>query len=150
MAKITILNGPNLNLLGVRETAIYGKDTLKDIEKLCVEKLKADNQNHLLDFLQSNHEGVLIDAIHDARAGAQGLIINPGAFGHYSIALHDALLTFEKPKIEVHISNVWKREDFRHSSTLSPVVDGVISGLGIHGYILALDYLLKNIHINGN
>ena len=86
----------------------------KILKNYARDRLKADNQSHTLDFLQSNHEGVLIDAIHDARADTHGLIINPGAFGHYSIALHDALLTFEKPKIEVHISNIWKREDFRH------------------------------------
>ncbi len=146
MPKITVLNGPNLNLLGTREPEIYGIATLADIENICREHLKSHNIT--LNFLQSNHEGFLIDAIHQAIQESHALAINPGAFGHSSLAIYDALLAFPYPKVEIHISNVWKREEFRHFSTISPAMDGVISGLGAYGYVLALDYLQKNIQTN--
>ena len=138
-AHVLILNGPNLNLLGQREPAIYGRETLADVEAsaraLGVE-LGLD-----LTFKQSNAEHQLIDWIHAAREATAGLIINPGAYTHTSIAIHDALKALECPIVEVHISNIHKREDFRHHSYVSRVAEGVIAGLGTHGYLLALRHI---------
>jgi 3-dehydroquinate dehydratase II len=134
--RILILNGPNLNRLGLREVAIYGRTTLKDIENLCRQEAKALGLD--CDFLQSNHEGVLLDYIHAAPGQYDGIIINPGAYGHTSVALHDALKSIEIPALEVHISNIYKREEFRHHSYISSAVVGVLSGLGVMGYIYAL------------
>ena len=136
---IFILNGPNLNRLGTREPEIYGSDTLADIEAACRAHLgpRAD----ALQFRQSNHEGVLVDWIQEAEDVADGLIINPGAYTHTSIALRDALLATAKPKIELHLSNLHKREPFRRRTHVGPAVDGAIYGFGAHGYLIALDAL---------
>jgi len=133
---ITILNGPNLNLLGLREPEIYGHDTLDDVAALCA----ATGRELGLDCVlrQSNHEGVLLDWIHEARETSAGIIINAGALTHTSVALFDALNAFDGPVIEVHISNVHKREPFRHHSYISPRADGVIVGFGIEGYACAM------------
>lgn len=133
---ITILNGPNLNLLGLREPEIYGRDTLDDVAALCT----ATGRELGLDCVlrQSNHEGALLDWIHEARESSAGIIINAGALTHTSVALFDALNTFDGPVIEVHISNVHKREPFRHHSYISPRADGVIVGFGVEGYALAM------------
>jgi len=143
MASILILNGPNLNLLGTREPETYGNTTLADIEARLLRQL-ADA--HQLEFFQSNTEGLLIDRIHQAgRDGVNFILINPAAFTHTSIALRDALLGVNIPFIEVHLSNVFAREDFRHHSYLSDIAVGVISGLGAQGYELALAAALARV-----
>ena len=134
---IYILNGPNLNLLGQREPEIYGYQTLGDLADTCTKVAGASG--FTVKCLQSNLEGQLIDWIHDARQTAAGIIINPGAYSHTSIAIHDALKAFEGRVIEVHISNIHRRESFRHHSYVSLCADGVIAGLGLHGYELALE-----------
>ncbi|WP_085791872.1 type II 3-dehydroquinate dehydratase [Roseivivax jejudonensis] len=131
MQTILILNGPNLNLLGRREPEIYGHETLADVEARCRAVCPAGVS---IDLRQSNHEGVLIDWIHEARESATAIVINPGAFTHTSIAILDALNAFEGPVIEVHVSNVHRREAFRHHSYVSGRADGVIAGFGIEGY----------------
>ncbi|WP_417279866.1 type II 3-dehydroquinate dehydratase [Celeribacter sp.] len=133
---IYILNGPNLNLLGKRQPEIYGADTLEDVEALCATEASA----HDLDvvFAQSNHEGEIIELIHEARDKAAGIIINPAAYTHTSVAILDALNTFEGPVIEVHISQVHKREAFRHHSYVSMRADAVMAGFGVNGYKLAV------------
>lgn len=133
---IDILNGPNLNLLGRRQPEIYGRETLADVEAACT--ALADELGVALRFRQSNHEGQLIDWIHEARESAAGIVINPGAFTHTSVAILDALKAFDGPVIEVHISNVHQRESFRHHSYVSLRADGVIAGCGTQGYQLAL------------
>lgn len=140
---IFILNGPNLNLLGWREPEIYGRATLDDIRKAV--EAHARGAGAVIDFRQSNHEGVLVDWVQEAGAKARGLILNPGAYTHTSIALHDALKAVQKPKIELHISNVHAREAFRRHSYISPAVDAVICGLGASGYTTALDALIRLI-----
>lgn len=136
---ILVLNGPNLNLLGKRQPAIYGRGTLADIEKACHKRAKALGLS--VDFRQSNHEGELIEWVQKAPDEASGIVINAGAYTHTSIALHDALLAGELPAVEVHLSNIFKRETFRHHSFISPAARGVIAGLGAQGYLLALDAL---------
>jgi 3-dehydroquinate dehydratase-2 len=144
MAKLLVLHGPNLNLLGTREPEIYGRDTLADINARLVKLAKA--RKHQLDCLQSNAEHVLIDRIHAAKAGRVGYILfNPGAFTHTSIALRDALLGVGIAFIEVHLSNVHAREDFRQQSFLSDVARGVISGLGAKGYEYALSFAMDAV-----
>ena len=138
---VFILNGPNLNLLGKREPEIYGHQTLADIESDCRDRAAALGLT--IDFRQSNHEGVLIDAIHEARERAAGIIINPGALTHTSIAIHDALKAFAGPIVEVHLSNIHQREAFRHLSYVSLVAKAVIAGCGAHGYLLALDAVAR-------
>lgn len=133
---ILLLNGPNLNLLGTREPEIYGHDTLADVEQLCRET--AASLGFELRAVQSNHEGVLIDAIHEARTTAAGIVMNPGAFTHTSVALADAISGVQLPTIEVHISNVHQREAFRHHSFISPVASSIIVGAGVNGYKLAV------------
>ncbi|SEP72570.1 type II 3-dehydroquinate dehydratase [Thalassovita taeanensis] len=133
---IFILNGPNLNLLGKRQPEIYGHDTLADVEAACA-RVGAEVGLDLR-LLQSNHEGQIVDWIHEAREAAAGIIINPAAYTHTSVAILDALNTFEGPVLEVHISNVHKRESFRHHSYVSLRADGVIAGFGIEGYALAM------------
>jgi len=133
---IFILNGPNLNLLGKREPAIYGAQTLADIATECADLARQLGCETRL--LQSNHEGQIIDWIHEARDSAAGIIINPAAFTHTSVAILDALNAYDGPVIEVHISNVHKREAFRHHSYISARADGVIAGFGTEGYTLAL------------
>ena len=143
--KIIIINGPNLNLLGEREQSQYGSITLKNLEENCTKKSKELNLE--LKFCQSNVEGELVNIIQDARKNFDGIIINAAAFTHTSVAIRDALEVFKKPIIELHISNIYKREEFRHKSLISSVVTGGIFGLGIEGYILAIikmQKLLKN------
>ncbi|MFD6042341.1 type II 3-dehydroquinate dehydratase [Streptomyces koyangensis] len=136
-APIMILNGPNLNLLGQRQPEIYGSETLADVERLCAEEATALGGTVAL--RQSNHEGVLVDWIHEARTGAAGLVINPAAYSHTSVALLDALNTCDGlPVIEVHISNIHRRENFRHHSYVSLRADGVIAGCGVQGYAFAV------------
>ena len=138
---VYVLNGPNLNLLGTREPQVYGSTTLEEIStELVALAAKAGTK---LECFQSNHEGALIDRIHAARTdGTEFAIINPGAFTHTSVAIRDAFAGVALPFIEVHLSNVYKREPFRHHSYLSDIAVGVICGLGVHGYRLALDYAL--------
>ncbi|WP_027134488.1 type II 3-dehydroquinate dehydratase [Geminicoccus roseus] len=136
MPTILVLNGPNLNMLGLRQPEIYGRTTLADVRAM-VEQEAAD-LGVTADFRQSNHEGVLIDWIHEARTKADVIVINPGGLTHTSVALMDALSAAEKPVIELHVSNVHRREDFRHHSYVSLVATGVICGLGPYGYVLAL------------
>lgn len=141
---ILLLNGPNLNLLGTREPEIYGSHTLADIERMAVAHATAEGAK-LVSF-QSNHEGALIDRIHQAKTeGVDAIIINPGGFTHTSVALRDALSGVAIPFVEVHISNVHKREKFRHRSYLSSIAVGVICGLGIDGYQAAIDFALKKL-----
>ncbi|WP_127077525.1 type II 3-dehydroquinate dehydratase [Rhodomicrobium lacus] len=137
MKPIFILNGPNLNLLGEREPEIYGGDTLSTIEEAL--RNRAVSLGLTIDFRQTNHEGVLVDQIQEARHAASGLILNAGAYTHTSVAIHDALRSLSFPIIEVHLSNIYKREAFRHRSYVSPAATGVICGLGAQGYGLALD-----------
>jgi 3-dehydroquinate dehydratase II len=137
MKNVYILNGPNLNLLGTREPEIYGADTLADVKTRCAAKAKALGLT--IEFRQTNLEGELVNWIHEAREKASGIIINAGAYTHTSVALHDALKAVGLPAIEVHLSNVYKRESFRHHSYISPVADGVICGFGVQSYELALD-----------
>jgi 3-dehydroquinate dehydratase-2 len=134
--KIFILNGPNLNLLGKRQPEIYGHDTLEDVAANCA--ALAVDLGLEIDLKQSNFEGGIVEMIHDAREQAAGIIINPGAYTHTSVAILDALNTFEGPVFEVHISNVHKRESFRHHSYVSLRADGVMAGFGVQGYELAL------------
>jgi 3-dehydroquinate dehydratase II len=144
---ILVLNGPNLNLLGTREPQIYGADTLPQIEAELVQI--AANAGVKLHTLQSNHEGALIDRIHAARTdGTRFIVINPGGLTHTSVALRDALAGVALPFIEVHISNVHKREAFRHHSFLSEIAAGVIVGLGVNGYRLALSHVLSTLARN--
>ena len=133
---VFVLNGPNLNLLGQRQPQIYGHETLSDVERAC--RALAAELALEVRFHQSNREYELIDWVHEARAEAVGIVINPAAFTHTSVALLDALNTFEAPVIEVHISNIHKREAFRHLSYVSMRADGIIAGLGTQGYLLAL------------
>ena len=133
---VFVLNGPNLNLLGKRQPHIYGRETLADVERDC--RTLADELGLELRFHQSNREFEIIDWIHEAREIAGGIVINPAAFTHYSVAILDALNAFDALVIEVHISNVHKREEFRHNSFVSMRADGVIAGFGTQGYLLAL------------
>lgn len=139
--RILVLNGPNLNMLGTREPHIYGATTLADIESAMVAQAQQHNAEIL--FHQSNHEGVLIDLIQANQASIDGIIINPGAFTHYSYALRDALSAVSVPIVEVHISNVYKREPFRHHSVIAPIATGQIAGLGWQGYLLALTWVCQ-------
>ncbi len=138
---IFILNGPNLNLLGKRQPEIYGSDTLDDVRRLCADA--AEPHGLSVDLRQSNHEGGIVDFIHEARKAAAGIVINPGAYTHTSVAILDALHTFEGPVIEVHISNVHKRESFRHHSYVSLRADAVIAGCGIQGYIFGVERIAR-------
>ena len=143
--KIIIINGPNLNLLGEREQSQYGSITYEDLKQNCISKSKELSLN--LEFAQSNVEGEIVDLIQDSIEKFDGIIINAAAFTHTSIAIRDALSVFKKPVIEIHISNIYKREEFRHKSLISDIVTGGIFGLGSNGYILAIismQKLLKN------
>lgn len=138
MAKLLLLNGPNLNLLGTREPEIYGSETLADVEQSAIQH--ASQLGHQLTCLQSNHEGVLIDRIHETLSdGTDFILMNPGAFTHTSVAIRDALAGVNRPFIELHLSNVHARESFRHHSYLSAIAVGVIAGFGTHSYQLAID-----------
>ena len=134
--KVLILNGPNLNMLGVREPTIYGSETLSDIEALC--QREGESLSMLVNCRQSNEEGELVTWIHQARDNIHGLLINGGAYNHTSVALLDALSADEMPKIEVHMSNIHRREEFRHHSYISLAARGMICGLGSYGYVLGL------------
>lgn len=136
---VTVLNGPNLNLLGEREPARYGSDTLADVEALC--RRTAADLGFDLDFRQSNHEGELVDAVHQVRATTAGLVVNAAAYSHTSIALRDALVTVQSPVVEVHLTNVHAREEFRHTSHVAPVAAAVIAGCGPQGYAFALQHV---------
>jgi 3-dehydroquinate dehydratase-2 len=140
--KVIIINGPNLNLTGTREQSVYGK---KSFENFYNEELLtfAEKNNLKLEYFQSNHEGDIIDKIHSSIGEKNFIIINPGALTHYSYAIHDAIAASKIPAIEVHISNIFSREKWRSSSVISPVVIGVISGFGLTGYKLALQYVLE-------
>jgi 3-dehydroquinate dehydratase, type II len=140
MAKILVLNGPNLNMLGAREPEIYGSLTLEDINARM--RSRAEETGHAIDFMQSNHEGVLVDAIQEARGKADYIILNAAAFTHYSIAIRDAIAAAEVPVIEVHLSNIHQREEFRHTSIIAPVVLGQIAGLGAESYMAALEAII--------
>jgi 3-dehydroquinate dehydratase-2 len=136
---VLVLNGPNLNMLGKRQPEIYGRETLADVEKAC--RAEAARLGLTVDFIQSNYEGALVDRIQAAREQNSGIVINAGAYTHTSVALLDALNAAELPAVEVHISNIYKRETFRHRSYISPAAVGVIAGVGIQGYLLALQAL---------
>ncbi|UXT22098.1 type II 3-dehydroquinate dehydratase [Agrobacterium tumefaciens] len=139
---IIVINGPNLNMLGKREPGIYGGKTLKDIENDCLQA--GADLGFAVEFRQSNHEGVLVDWLQEAGGRAAGVVINPGAYSHTSIALHDAIRAISTPVVEVHISNIHAREEFRHKSMVSPAAKGMVCGFGPYGYIMAL-HALKNI-----
>ena len=143
--KIIIINGPNLNLLGEREQSQYGSTTFKQLKENCIKK--SNELDIELEFVQSNIEGELVDLIQDARKKYDGMIINAAGFTHTSVAIRDALDLFKKPIIELHISNIYKREEFRHKSLISDIATGGIFGLGVEGYILAIisiEKILKN------
>lgn len=141
--KILVINGPNINFLGIREKEVYGKENYDYLLRLLKEK--AEKDSIIIDTYQNNCEGEIINRIQEAYFdGTEGMIINPGAYTHYSYAIRDALASIELPKIEVHISNVHKREEFRHISVTAPVCTGQIVGLGLQGYLLAVD-AIKNI-----
>ena len=141
MKKIIILNGPNLNLLGEREKNQYGSFTLSEVEKNC-EKFASKN-NLIISFYQSNIEGEIVEKIQNSRKDQNGLIINAGGYTHTSVAIHDALKIINFPIIELHITNIYNREDFRHKSLISNVANGVICGFGVNGYIMALEAMKK-------
>lgn len=143
MTAILILNGPNLNLLGIRQPEVYGTTTLADIEAEC--QTKARQLNATLDFRQSNHEGVLIDWIHDARQAFDGIIINAGAYTHTSIAIMDAIASVSVPTLELHLSNIHEREDFRRVSYIGNVAFDLIMGHGAKGYPMALERIVTHL-----
>ena len=141
--QILVLNGPNLNMLGTREPAVYGSDTLDDI--LADLRLLAADRDAELRDVQSNSEGALVDALHNARSWADGVVFNPGAYTHTSIALRDAISSIELPVVETHLSNVHAREEFRRTSMLSAVCLGVVGGFGRHSYALALEGIIRHL-----
>ncbi len=143
MSSILVLNGPNLNLLGTRQPDVYGTTTLNDVETMCV--THAQSRGVECRCLQSNHEGALIDAIHAARGVHDGIILNAGAYTHTSVALMDAIMSTEMPVVELHLSNIHAREEFRHRSYISKVAIGQICGFGAYGYQLAIDALLDHL-----
>ncbi len=143
MVSIYLINGPNLNLLGLREPDVYGKETLEDVERLI--RTKAGQSNVKVRCFQSNHEGEIIDIIHQARNEADGIIINPGAYTHYSYAIRDAIAAVSLPAVEIHISNIHAREAFRHQSVIAPVTIAQVVGFGIKGYELAFEGLMAHL-----
>jgi len=147
VSKILIINGPNLNLLGEREQSQYGKKDYKFLEEICLNRAK--ELKIVLEIKQSNVEGEIVNIIQDSRNNHDGIIINAGGYTHTSVAIRDALSVFKKPIIELHISNIYKREDFRHKSMISDVATGGIFGLGLDGYILAINSMQKLLQ-NGN
>lgn len=142
--RILVLNGPNLNLLGHREPAIYGRDTLADVESLARDRAAVHGWE--IDFFQSNHEGALIDELHRGRTRNVGCVFNPAGYTHTSVALQDAVLASEMPTVEVHLSNPHAREDFRHRSFISPVAVAVVAGAGIAGYGFGIDILASRLN----
>ncbi|WP_282935756.1 type II 3-dehydroquinate dehydratase [Paenibacillus sp. RC67] len=144
MKKILVLNGPNLNMLGIREPGVYGTTSLQTIEQRL--KQLADELSVELECFQSNHEGALIDKIHEAFSDKDGIVMNPGAFTHYSYAIRDAIDAVRIPTIEVHISNIHKREAFRHTSVIAPVALGQIAGLGVDSYELGLRAIVSHLN----
>ena len=143
MPTVFVLNGPNLNLLGVREPATYGYDTLADVEERCLVRARALDLT--IEFRQTNHEGQLVDWIQEAREAADGIVLNAGALTHTSVAVHDALKAADVPIIEVHLSNIFRRESFRHHSYVSLAANGGIFGLGPQGYELAIEAIASLI-----
>ncbi len=141
--KILVINGPNLNLLGTREKEKYGQSSLEDIKQKCERHAKRVGLS--IEFKQSNVEGEIVNFIQEARKKYDGIVINAGGYTHTSVAILDALLAVKKPTIELHITNIYKREDFRHKSLISKAVDGIICGLGADGYVMALDGIKKII-----
>lgn len=141
--KICVLQGPNLNLTGLREPGVYGSRTLEDIHRRIADR--AAELGVEVEFFQSNWEGALIDKLHECREGVDGIIFNPGAYSHTSYALRDAISAIRKPVVEVHISNIHAREEFRHKSMITAVCLGQICGLGEYGYILALEALVEHL-----
>ncbi|MCK8463531.1 type II 3-dehydroquinate dehydratase [Aliiroseovarius sp. S1339] len=144
MTSLLVLNGPNLNMLGIRQPDVYGRTTLPEIEAMCREHANA--REVALEIIQSNHEGALIDQIHAAHGAYDGIILNAGAYTHTSIAIMDAVASANVPTIELHLSNIHAREAFRHTSYLSKVAVGQICGFGAHGYVLAIDALIAHIN----
>ena len=142
--RILVLNGPNLNLLGTREPEIYGRTTLNDINEILRERAKVAGVDEI-DFLQSNFEGELVEAIQKARGRYDFILLNAGALTHYSIALRDAIAAVPVPVIELHLSNIHRREEFRHKSVIAPVVVGLICGFGVDSYIAALDIAIRKL-----
>ena len=147
MNNILIINGPNLNLLGEREQSQYGSITFDELKKICLEKSK--DLGVKIEFFQSNIEGEIVTIIQNAREKYNGIIINAAGFTHTSVSIRDALAIYKKPIIELHISNIYKREEFRHKSLISGVVNGIICGLGTNGYILAIN-AMQELLKNGN
>lgn len=141
--KILVVNGPNINLLGTREPGVYGSITLADINNCLADK--ANSLDVDLSFFQSNSEGSIIDEIHRVRSSFQGIIINAGAYTHTSVAIRDALAAVALPTVEVHLSNIYRREEFRHHSFIAPIAIGQISGFGANSYLLGLDALVKHL-----
>ncbi|MCO5155790.1 MAG: type II 3-dehydroquinate dehydratase [Aquamicrobium sp.] len=144
---LLVLNGPNLNLLGTRQPEVYGSTTLADVEALCRET--GDRLGIGIDFRQSNHEGVLVDWIHEAKGLHAGIVLNAAAYTHTSIALMDAIASVELPVAEVHLSNIHRREEFRHLSYISKVAVGMIAGFGAHGYVLGIEALANHLNAAG-
>ncbi len=144
---LLVLNGPNLNLLGTRQPQVYGSTTLQDVEALC--RAAGDRLGVGIDFRQSNHEGTLIDWIHEAKGKHAGIVLNAGALTHTSIAIMDAIASVELPVAEVHLSNIHRREEFRHLSYVSKVALGMIAGFGPQGYVLGIEALASHLHAAG-